>query len=249
MIRLPQVGAESGGSLSLRPTRRKIQQMLKAGGPAGTSRSTAARSSGRPSAQELTPEGDLGDAALDARHPAWIRVPLPAQLRASAPIVATFHDLLVTLAFLAFFQYEMSAQRHRGDADHHRLFDERHDRHLRPRAREHPRSCGASRWNRASSTRVDQPDPRPDGHHRGHRAHERVSPSFSSAEKCCEGSRSRWSSASSPARTRAVFIAAAIVMLLARQRPRRQVDGATAERCRGRPQPTAPIQEPKARAS
>jgi preprotein translocase subunit SecF len=48
-------------------------------------------------------------------------------------IAATFHDILVTLAFLTFFGYEL----HRGCAlDDHRLLSERHHRHLRPGARE-----------------------------------------------------------------------------------------------------------------
>ena len=81
-------------------------------------------------------------------------------------IVATFHDVLVTLAFLAFFRYEMIAERHRGDADDGRLFDERHDRHLRPRAREHP--VAAARPARIGHQHEPEPDADADDHHLGH---------------------------------------------------------------------------------
>ena len=46
-------------------------------------------------------------------------------------IVATIHDLLVTMAFLAFFRYRPQPERDCGDPDDYGLFDERHDRHLR----------------------------------------------------------------------------------------------------------------------
>ena len=59
-------------------------------------------------------------------------------------VVATIHDLLITLAFLALVQVRAEPQRHRGAADDHRLLDERHHRHLRPRPREHAHRCGAT---------------------------------------------------------------------------------------------------------
>ena len=68
-------------------------------------------------------------------------------------VVATVHDLLVTLAFLAFFRYDMSLNVIAGAADDHRLFGQRHDRHLRPRAREHARACAATTSTTSSTSR------------------------------------------------------------------------------------------------
>ena len=80
-------------------------------------------------------------------------------------VVATLHDLLVTLAFLAFFRYDMTLNVIAGAPDDHRLLDQRHDRHLRPRAREParhaPRLAGArsstSRSTRRSAGRSSPP--------------------------------------------------------------------------------------------
>ena len=44
-------------------------------------------------------------------------------------------------------------QRHRGAADDHRLLDERHHRHLRPRPREHAHRCAATASRRSSTPR------------------------------------------------------------------------------------------------
>ena len=52
-------------------------------------------------------------------------------------LVATFHDIFVVLAMMSFAGLRALAERRRGDPDDCRIFGERHDRHLRPRAREH----------------------------------------------------------------------------------------------------------------
>ena len=73
-------------------------------------------------------------------------------------VVATLHDLLVTLAFLAFFRYDLTLNVIAGAPDDHRLLGQRHDRHLRPRAREHARH--AARQPGADRQRRGQPDAR-----------------------------------------------------------------------------------------
>ena len=62
MIRVPQVGAESGTSLST--TAQQVEDALQKGEPRQRSRATAPRSSARRSAQELTQQGLLGDGAV-----------------------------------------------------------------------------------------------------------------------------------------------------------------------------------------
>ena len=71
-------------------------------------------------------------------------------------IAATLHDVLVTLAFLAFFGYDLSLNIVAAHPDHHRLLGERHHRHLRPRAREPAQRSGATRSRRWSTPRVNQ---------------------------------------------------------------------------------------------
>jgi hypothetical protein len=78
-------------------------------------------------------------------------------------VVATIHDLLITLAVLAIFKLRADAQRHRGAADAHRLLDERHHRHLRPHPREH--ALDAPRQHRHDRQRRGQPDAGPDDDH------------------------------------------------------------------------------------
>ena len=68
-------------------------------------------------------------------------------------IAATLHDVLVTLAFLTFFGYDLSLNIVAAHPDHHRLFGERHDRHLRPRPRE-PAQQAARLARDRSSTRA-----------------------------------------------------------------------------------------------
>ena len=56
---------------------------------------------------ELRTQGHLGDRAVARRHPAYIAFRYQFSFALGA-VVATIHDLLVTLAFLAFFQYDMT---------------------------------------------------------------------------------------------------------------------------------------------
>ena len=79
-------------------------------------------------------------------------------------MVATIHDLLITLAFLAFFRYDMSlnviaailTMTGYSTNDTIVIFD---------RIRENLRG-DAPRLDAPRHQRVDQPDARPDGHHR-----------------------------------------------------------------------------------
>ena len=78
------------------------------------------------------------------------------------------------------------AQRHRGDADDGRLLDERHDRHLRSRAREHARCMRREPLESAINTSLNQTLTRTIITV-GHGAAWRCSRCFSSAGKCCSG--------------------------------------------------------------
>ena len=60
-------------------------------------------------------------------------------------VVATIHDLLITLAFLAFFRYDMSLNVIAAILTMTGYLDQRHDRHLRPDPREPARRCAATR--------------------------------------------------------------------------------------------------------
>ena len=150
MIRVPQVGAESGTSLSTTEAAGR--------GRARQGRASAAfkrqgteivGADGRPGAAQ---QGAAGDGAVAGRHPGVSRVPLPVQLRrrrgrrddsrpadhAGVPgVLPLRHD----------------AQRHRRDPDDDRLLDQRHDRHLRPDPREPARRCAATRCTTSSTRR------------------------------------------------------------------------------------------------
>ena len=116
-------------------------------------------------------------------------------------IVATFHDILITLVFLTWFGYDLSLNVIAAHPDDRRLLGERHDRRVRPRAREPAHRCGASRSIRSSTRSVNQ-TLGPHDHHLGRDVPGGASRCTCSAAKCCAASRSRCSSASSPARTR-----------------------------------------------
>ena len=70
-------------------------------------------------------------------------------------IVATIHDLLVTLAFLAFFQLRPDAERDRRAADDRRLLDQRHDRHFDASARTSA-GCAATRSSTCMNLSINQ---------------------------------------------------------------------------------------------
>ena len=153
MIRVPEVGAEAGARSSA--TADAGEQALQAAGLGEVRRSRHARSSARPSAQELRPKGTWATVLSLVGILALHRVPLPVQLRgrrggrdhprpagdARVPgVLPVRHD----------------AERDRRDADDHRLLDQRHHRHLRPRPREPPRRCAATRSTTCINLSVNQ---------------------------------------------------------------------------------------------
>ena len=73
-----------------------------------TSRSSAPRSSGPSVGEELTQQGHLGDRPVARRHPRSTSRSGSSSRFAVGAVVATLHDLLVTLAFLAFFRYDLT---------------------------------------------------------------------------------------------------------------------------------------------
>ncbi len=64
----------------------------------------------------------------------WFRFEWQFAIGAVATLV---HDAILTIGFFAATQTRLQPVEHRGDPDHHRLFAERHGRHLRP----HPRDA------------------------------------------------------------------------------------------------------------
>ena len=85
--------------------------------------------------RDLTRKGILATALALAGILVYIAIRFQFSFAVGA-IVATIHDLLVMMAFLAFFRYDLSLNVIAADPHDHRLLGERHDRHLRPCARE-----------------------------------------------------------------------------------------------------------------
>jgi len=104
MIRVPTVGAETGGSLS--ETADTVEKGLKSSGlpnPQIVGTEIVGPSVG----EQLTRQGTL--ATVMALAGILIYVAFRFQFSfAVGAVVATIHDLLVTLAFLAFFRYDLS---------------------------------------------------------------------------------------------------------------------------------------------
>ena len=104
MVRVPSVGAEAGGSLS--QTADSVSSALKAanlGNPQVVGTEIVGPSVGR----QLTRQGLL--ATLFALIGILIYVAFRFRFSfAVGAVVATIHDLLITLAFLAFFRYDLS---------------------------------------------------------------------------------------------------------------------------------------------
>ena len=197
MIRVPTVGEEAGGSLS--QTADAVEAALKKAN-FGKFEVAGTEIVGPIVGEQLTRQGTL--ATVLALGGILIYIAMRFQFSfAVGAVVATIHDLLVTLRVPGLLPLRPVAERHRRDPDDHRLLGQRHDRHLRPRAREHARH--AARQPRAHRQRRGQPDAGPHRHHRRHGAPQRVLRCSCSAAKCCMASPSRCSSASSPARTRA----------------------------------------------
>ena len=104
MVRVPLVGEESGGALS--KAREQITSALK---QAGLPNFTIVGSEivGPVVGEELTRKGIWATVLSLAGILIYIGVRFQISFGVGA-IVATIHDLLVTLAFLAFFQYDLS---------------------------------------------------------------------------------------------------------------------------------------------
>jgi preprotein translocase subunit SecF len=104
MIRVPQVGAEAGAALS--STAQAVEGALKQAG-LGNVKFVGTEIVGPAVGRELTSKG-IWATALSLGG-ILIYIALRYQLSfAVGAVVATIHDLLVTLAFLAFFRYDLS---------------------------------------------------------------------------------------------------------------------------------------------
>jgi preprotein translocase subunit SecF len=104
MIRVPTVGAESGGDLS--KTADSVVGALKGSGlpnPQIVGTDIVGPSVG----EQLTRQGTLATVLALAGILAYVAFRFQFSFAVGA-VVATIHDLLVTLAFLAFFRYELS---------------------------------------------------------------------------------------------------------------------------------------------
>jgi preprotein translocase subunit SecF len=105
MIRVPMVGAETGTSLS--QTADAVMAALKAAGLKVEDQPIGTEIVGPSVGEQLTRQGTL--ATVLALAGILIYIALRFQFSfAIGAVVATIHDLLVTLAFLAFFRYDLS---------------------------------------------------------------------------------------------------------------------------------------------
>ena len=103
MIRVPQVGAEAGASLGVEAN--KVEGALKKAGlnPTRQGAEIVGPSVGR----ELTSKGIWATVLSLIGILAYLAFRFQFSFGVGA-VVATIHDLLITLAFLAFFRYDMS---------------------------------------------------------------------------------------------------------------------------------------------
>jgi preprotein translocase subunit SecF len=104
MIRVPSVGAESGGALS--QTADRVVSELKAAN-LGKFDVVGTEIVGPVVGKELTRKGILATVLSLAGILAYIAFRFQFSFAVGA-VVATVHDLLVTLAFLTFFRYDLS---------------------------------------------------------------------------------------------------------------------------------------------
>jgi preprotein translocase subunit SecF len=104
MIRVPSVGAESGGSLS--QTADAVAGALKAPG-LGNPQVVGTEIVGPSVGQQLKRQGILATSLALGGILAYVALRFRFSFAVGA-VVATIHDLLVTLAFLAFFRYDLS---------------------------------------------------------------------------------------------------------------------------------------------
>ncbi|MEQ1574933.1 MAG: protein translocase subunit SecF [Vicinamibacterales bacterium] len=104
MVRVPQVGAEAGGALSTTAT--AVEAALRNGG-LGNFQVVGTEIVGPAVGGELTRKGIYAFLASLAGILAYIAFRFQFSFALGA-VVATIHDVLVTLAFLAFFQYDIT---------------------------------------------------------------------------------------------------------------------------------------------
>jgi preprotein translocase subunit SecF len=104
MVRVPQVGAESGRSLGT--TAQAVENALKQAG-LGNFRIVGTEIVGPAVGRELTSKGIQATVLSLLGILAYIAFRYQLSFAVGA-VVATVHDLLVTLAFLAFFRYDLS---------------------------------------------------------------------------------------------------------------------------------------------
>ena len=133
MIRVPQVGAESGASLS--STKDVSRRRAARRQPRQLQASSAPRSSGPTVGQELTSKGIWATVLSLVGILLYLAFRFQFSFGVGA-VVATIHDLLITLAFLAFFRYDMTLNVIAAILTMTGYLDQRHDRHLRPDPRE-----------------------------------------------------------------------------------------------------------------
>ena len=103
MIRVPQVGAEAGASLGVEAN--KVEDALKKAGLKPTRQ--GAEIVGPSVGRELTSKGIWATVLSLIGILAYLAFRFQFSFGVGA-VVATIHDLLITLAFLAFFRYDMS---------------------------------------------------------------------------------------------------------------------------------------------
>ena len=104
MVRVPQVGAEAGSSLS--STKHAVVSALKANNM-GTLNVVSTEIIGPSVGQELTSKGIWATVLSLIFILAYLAFRFQFSFGVGA-VVATIHDLLITLAFLAFFRYDLS---------------------------------------------------------------------------------------------------------------------------------------------
>ena len=104
MVRVPQVGAESGGQLSV--IAKRVEDALRAGGLPNF-KIGGTEIVGPAVGEELTEKGLWAFFLSLAGILIYIAFRFQFSFAVGA-VVATLHDVLVTLAFLAFFKYDMT---------------------------------------------------------------------------------------------------------------------------------------------
>jgi preprotein translocase subunit SecF len=104
MIRVPQVGAEAGASLST--TAQEVEEALKKGN-IGTPQRQGAEIVSPTVGAELERKGLLATVLSLIGILLYLAFRFQFSFGVGA-VVATIHDLLITLAFLAFFQYDLT---------------------------------------------------------------------------------------------------------------------------------------------